>query len=97
MRSTGMRLAAVALIALASAAGARADGDLASVPRIGLEEFKKELDQDKLLVIDVRAPEAYAAGHIPGSINVPLTALAAGSGDLARLKASKKPIVAYCA
>ena len=59
-----------------------------------LEEFKKELDQDKLLVIDVRGAEAYRVGHIPGAINVPLSTW---SEHLARLKASKKPIVAYCA
>jgi hydroxyacylglutathione hydrolase len=92
-----MRAAAVALIALASGATARAEGDLAAVPRVRLEDFKKELDQDKLLVIDVRAAESYRAGHIPGAINVPLGALTPGSADLARLKASKKPIVAYCA
>jgi rhodanese-related sulfurtransferase len=89
-----MRAATVALIALASGASARAEGDLAAVPRMRLEEFKKEVDQDKLLVIDVRSLESYRAGHIPGAVNVPLSTL---SDHLARLKASKKPIVAYCA
>ena len=94
MRSRGMRAAMIALIALAGGAGARADGDLAAVPRMGLEEFKKGVDEDKLLVIDVRGAENYRAGHIPGAVNVPLATL---SDHLARLKASKKPIVAYCA
>ena len=96
MRSTPTRAALVALAALIAlpAVRARADGDLAAVPRVTLEELKKELDQDKVLVIDVRAPESYRAGHIPGSVNVPLSAW---SEHLARLKASKKPIVAYCA
>jgi 3-mercaptopyruvate sulfurtransferase SseA len=89
-----MRATMVALIALAGGAAARADGGLGAVPRMGLEEFKKGVDEDKLLVIDVRAAESYRAGHIPGAINVPLATL---SDELARLKASKKPIVAYCA
>jgi 3-mercaptopyruvate sulfurtransferase SseA len=97
MTSRGMRAAAVALMALASGAGARAEGDLAAVPRMRLEEFKKEVDQDKLLVLDVRAPESYRTGHIPGAVNAPLGELTAGSAQIARLKASKKPIVAYCA
>lgn len=28
--------------------------------------------QIKLALVDVRAPEAYAKGHIPGAINIPL-------------------------
>ena len=89
-----MGAAVVVLLAMAGGTTARAAGDIAAVPRIKLADFKKELDQDKLLVIDTRGPEAYRAGHIPGSINVPLSAWAE---HLPRLKASKKPIVAYCA
>ena len=47
-----------------------------------------------VLVIDTRSAEQYAGGHIPGAINVPLSAWAE---HLPRLKAAKKPIVAYCA
>jgi rhodanese-related sulfurtransferase len=86
--------AAVVLLAMAAGTSARAADDLAAVPRIKLEDFKKEIDQDKVLVIDTRGPEQYAAGHIPGAVNVPLSAWAE---HLPRLKASKKPIVAYCA
>lgn len=89
-----MGAAVVVLLAMAGGTTARAAGDIAAVPRIKLADFKKDLDQDKLLVIDTRGPEAYRAGHIPGSINVPLSAWAE---HLPRLKASKKPIVAYCA
>jgi rhodanese-related sulfurtransferase len=86
--------AAVVLLAMAGGTSARAAGDLAAVPRIKLEDFKKELDQDKVLVIDTRSAEAYRIGHIPGAISAPLSAWAE---QLPRLKASKKPIVAYCA
>src|SRR5262245_50380789 len=65
----------------------------ANVPRISPEEFKDVLDKGDVVVIDVRAKEAYQAGHVPGAINAPLGTL----GDMvARLKAYKKPIVAYC-
>ncbi len=94
MRSTSTRSAAVALAVLAGAALARGDGDLSTVPRIRLEDFKKELEGGRLLVIDVRAPEAYRLGHIPGAFSVPFSAWNEG---LPRLKASRKPIVAYCA
>ena len=94
MRSRTMGAAVAVLLTVAGGAAARAEGDLTSVPRIKLEDFKKDVDQDKLLVIDTRAAEQYAGGHIPGSINVPLSAWAE---HLPRLKAARKPIVAYCA
>ena len=89
-----MGAAMAVLLAVTARAAVGAEGDLTAVPRIKLEDFKKDVDQDKLLVIDTRAAEQYAAGHIPGAMNVPLAAFAE---HLARLKGSKKPIVAYCA
>jgi len=43
-------------------------------------------------VLDVRPPEEYEAGHLPGAINIPLAKL---EGHLNRLP-KKKEIVAYC-
>ena len=94
MKSTPRRAALVALIVTAGGFPARADGDLSTVPRISLAEFKKQHDQDKVLVIDTRSAETYRGGHIPGAISVPLSAW---SEHLPRLKATRKPIVAYCA
>jgi rhodanese-related sulfurtransferase len=33
-------------------------------------------DKGKVLVLDVRSPEEYAKGHVPGAINVPYDSLA---------------------
>lgn len=33
------------------------------------------LDDDALRVVDIRSPEAFARGHIPGSENIPFAAL----------------------
>jgi hydroxyacylglutathione hydrolase len=89
-----IRVTLVAVIALASAGAARAQGDSTTVARVSLEAFKKDLDAGRILVIDVRGAETYRAGHIPGALHVPLSAWAE---HLPKLKASKKPIVAYCA
>jgi len=43
-------------------------------------------------VLDVRPPEEYAAGHLPGAVNVPLEEL---EKHLDALKADQE-IVAYC-
>lgn len=43
-------------------------------------------------VIDVRPPEEYAAGHLPGAINIPLAELEKHLADLPR----DAEVVAYC-
>ena len=67
--------------------------DEASVPRISLADLKKAVDAGRVLVLDVRDAASYAESHIPGAVLIPLADL---QGQTARLKASKKPIVAYC-
>jgi len=91
MKSTPLR---AALVALSVIAGTLAGAQDAAVPRLSLTDFKKLHDQDKVLVIDTRSAEAYRGGHIPGAISVPLSAW---DQSLPRLKATRKPIVAYCA
>lgn len=42
------------------------------VPRMDLASLRAALDSGRTgLLIDVREPEEYAAGHVPGAINVP--------------------------
>jgi rhodanese-related sulfurtransferase/biotin operon repressor len=53
-----------------------------------LERAKKGL----VTVLDVRPPEEYAAGHLPGAINVPVDRL---EGYLSKLP-KRKEVVAYC-
>jgi rhodanese-related sulfurtransferase len=44
------------------------------------------------IVLDVREPEEYAHGHVPGAINVPQADLASGLDELPR----DRPILAIC-
>lgn len=45
-------------------------------------------------LVDVRSPGEHAAGHIEGSINVPVQELASRLGELGD---KSKPVVVYCA
>jgi phage shock protein E len=44
-------------------------------------------------LVDVRAPAEFAAGHLPGAVNVPVAEL---PGRLAELEPRDRPIVVYC-
>ncbi len=45
------------------------------VPRVSLEETRVALAAGAAIVVDVRSPNAYALGHIPGAVNIPLGAI----------------------
>jgi rhodanese-related sulfurtransferase/rubrerythrin len=65
------------------------------VQRLTPENLKKILESDKMgkfVLVDVRQPEEYRSGHIPGARLVPLGELEARHGELAR----EKKIVTYC-
>ncbi len=58
-------------------------------------EIKTILDKDRTgeyLLVDVRQPEEYEAGHIPGAVLIPLGELEARHSELDR----NKKIIAYC-
>jgi predicted sulfurtransferase len=71
-----------------------APDELSQAPRIAQAAFKRLLQMDAVVVIDVRDAGSYSLGHIPGAILTPLDTL---PKHVEALKASKKPIVAYCA
>ncbi|MCS6327522.1 MAG: rhodanese-like domain-containing protein [Nitrospira sp.] len=42
------------------------------VSTIGMEDYRKVVDSPgEALIIDVREPHEYAAGHVPGAVNIP--------------------------
>jgi len=68
-------------------------GKSATHREIGPAELKALLDQGEALVVDVREPEEFAAEHIAGAVNLPLS-----SFDPARLPAADgKTVILQCA
>jgi rhodanese-related sulfurtransferase len=52
------------------------------------------MNRDNALVLDVREPAGFAAGHILGARNVPLAQLDKRAGELDKYKA--KPVIVSC-
>ncbi|MDH5301007.1 MAG: metalloregulator ArsR/SmtB family transcription factor [Gammaproteobacteria bacterium] len=67
----------------------RAKDDMEPIPRDTLLQRAKE---GSVTVLDVRPAEEFAAGHLPGAINIPLADLKKQLGQLD----SQHEIVAYC-
>ena len=63
--------------------------NLEPIPR---EELLERTRQGRVTVLDVRPPEEFAAGHVPGAVNIPLSELEAHLQNLD----SNQEVVAYC-
>lgn len=57
-------------------------------------ERAKELVAAGAKLVDVRTAGEHASGHIPGSLNIPVSDL---SGRIKELGDKSKPVVVYCA
>ena len=56
----------------------------------GVEEFRAT---PRAILLDVRTPEEYKDGHIPGSLSIPLAALPARCSELG---ATDTPLFVHC-
>ena len=67
--------------------------NLEPVPRAELLERARD---GLITVLDVRPPEEYASGHIPGAVNIPLHELEQRLEELGIQEDENREIVAYC-
>ena len=51
-------------------------------------------DEKNYIILDVRRPDEYAKGHIPGAINVPNEEI--GTAEIAELPDKSQLILVYC-
>ena len=100
------RLASDEVVGLLSAIGRVGEAHVAEVERIVRLYYshKDELEpvpakellararKGLVTVLDVRPSEEYAAGHVPGAINIPIQELEKRLGELPK----RREIVAYC-
>jgi hypothetical protein len=58
-----------------------------------LAEALARRDRGEAVLVDVRSPEAYAKGHIPGAFNIPAHLIEGQAVEIRRM--GKQPIL-YC-
>ncbi len=63
-----------------------------SLEPVPAKELLDRVKEGLVTVLDVRPPEEYSAGHLPGAINIPLEELERHLGELN----PSREIVAYC-
>ena len=58
------------------------------------EAIKMMKDEKNYIILDVRRPDEYAKGHIPGAINVPNEEI--GTAEISELPDKAQLILVYC-
>ena len=67
-------------------------GDRSGLEQVGRQELERRLDDDALVVWDVRPPAEYLAGHLPGAVSVPPAEIRRRLDDVP----DGADVVAYC-
>ena len=81
----------LAAVLLAGCAGR----EQAAYRQITMEEAAKRMEQEPAaIILDVRRPEEFQAGHIPGAINIPNETI--GAEALPQLPDKDQTILVYC-
>ena len=67
----------------------------ASFRQIDMQEAVKLMETEKdYIILDVRTPEEFREGHIPGAVNVPNESI--GAGEIPELPRKDQLILVYC-
>jgi rhodanese-related sulfurtransferase len=87
-------LLALSLVIAAGASATLAAQAVRNVPRISIDEVKGLMAKKQVVLIDVRDPQSFAEGHMPGAINVPFDFI---PDHVDAWKKEKRLLVTYCA
>ena len=68
------------------------DSRPSALERVGVQELARRLEAESVLLVDVRAAEDYARGHLPGALSMPVAEL---DRRLAEIPADAE-VIAYC-
>ncbi len=63
--------------------------------QISVDEAMELMEkEDGYIIVDVRRPDEFAAGHIPNAVNIPNESI--GSGEISELSDKAQLIFVYC-
>ena len=85
------RILGLLLASLVSAGAFAAEPALVPISQEALLERQQKGD-DATYVLDVRSPEEYASGHVPGAVNIPYDQIASRMAEVPK----DKDVVLYC-
>ena len=85
----------IALLAFGAVGLVRGDEQaMRNVPRISIDEVKALIAKKQVILVDVRDPQSFAEGHMPGALNVPFD-------DIPKYvdawKKDERVLITYCA
>ena len=94
MRKTKKLLPFILSLTLLSSCGASGSSS-SGYRQISMDEALKMIkDEKNYIILDVRRPDEYADGHIPGAINVPNEEI--GAAEIPALPDKAQHIFVYC-
>ncbi len=67
---------------------------LHGIKSVPVSQAVRLVNHESALIVDVREPDEFRTGHIPNSINIPLSALRARLSELEKFR--DRPIVVSC-
>ena len=94
MRKTKKLLPFILSLTLLSSCGTSGSSS-SGYRQISMDEAVKMMkDEKNYIILDVRRPDEYADGHIPGAINVPNEEI--GTAEITELPDKSQLILVYC-
>lgn len=85
-------IAVFAIGAIAFATGNDSSSNSATSQLISPANYQQEFTSKQHVLLDVRTPEEFATGHIPGAVNISVETLASHLDEVP----TDQPVVVYC-
>jgi phage shock protein E len=91
-RHFALILALIVVSLILAACGGSAVVETGTILQITPQQYRQNFLSSEHFLVDVRAPEEYAAGHIEGAVNIPLDTISSRLDEFP----TNVPVIAYC-